>query len=150
VRVYSTDAGRLATIICYDLDYLDTAREAARRRAQVVAVPSHDWGAIAGTHYTHLVFRAVENRLSMVKADAAWDSVAVDPYGRILTRAVHPDGGRALLVTDVPLGRGTTPAQTIAPWVPRVALVLALALWLTPIVRWRLRSEAGPESTRPS
>ena len=144
VRVYPTDVGRLATIICYDLDYLDTAREAGSRHAQVVAVPSHDWGEIASTHYTHLVFRAVENRLSFVKADAAWDSAVIDPHGRILARAVHPGGAPDLLVTEVPLGRGRAPAQVIGPWVPWIALVLAALVWLVPLRRLRRGTVATP------
>ncbi len=115
--VYETPLGRLATIICYDLDFTDTARKMARQGAQVVAVPSQDWPAIADKHYTHLVFRAVENRLSMVKADGGYDSAITDPWGRVLERASFPQGGEATLVADVPLGSSSTPAVRLGDWV---------------------------------
>jgi apolipoprotein N-acyltransferase len=62
--VYETPLGRIGTIICYDLDFTTTARKITRNGAQLILVPSHDWPAIATKHYTHLVFRAIENRVS--------------------------------------------------------------------------------------
>ncbi len=102
--VYQTPLGRLGTIICYDLDFTDTARKVAGGGAQVIAVPSFDWSAVAAKHYSHVVFRAVENRVAMVKADVAFDSAIIAPDGRILVRAVTPEGGPATLMADVPLG----------------------------------------------
>jgi len=37
-------------------------------------LPSFDWPTVAARHYSHVVFRAVENRVAMVKADVAFDS----------------------------------------------------------------------------
>ncbi len=121
--VYPTSIGRLATLICYDLDFTDTARKMARRGAQVVAVPSQDWATIADKHYTHLVFRAVENRLSMVKADGGFDSAILDPWGRVRSLASFPQGGEATLVAEVPLGRANAPAVRLGDWVGWLGLL---------------------------
>lgn len=115
--VYETLLGRLGTIICYDLDFTDTARKVARNGAQLIAVPSFDWSAVAAKHYSHVVFRAVENRVAMVKADVAFDSAIVDPWGRILARAVTPRPEQAILVADVPLGTANAPAVRLGDWV---------------------------------
>ncbi len=115
--VYNTPLGRLGTIICYDLDFTDTARRLARNGAQLIAVPSFDWPAIAAKHYSHVVFRAVENRVAMVKADIAFDSAIIDPYGRIIKRAVKPESEPATLVADVPLGTANAPAIFLGDWV---------------------------------
>ncbi len=104
--VYDTPLGKVGTIICYDLDFTDTARKLARQGAQLIAVPSNDWPAITYKHYTHVVFRAVENRVALVKADSAYDSAVIDPYGRVTALATEPEGGQATLVADVPLGHG--------------------------------------------
>lgn len=104
--VYDTPLGALGTIICYDLDYTDTTRKLALQGARLIGVPSNDWGSIAASHYTHVVFRAVENRVAMVKADGNWDSAVIDPRGRILALNVSPDGAEATLVADVQLGLG--------------------------------------------
>ena len=116
--VYQTSIGTLGTIICYDLDYTDTARKLAAQGAQLIGVPSNDWGGIADIHYTHVVFRAIENRVAMVKADGGYDSVIVDPYGRIKALAVNPEGGGATLVADVLLGSGKGTLNTrLGDWV---------------------------------
>ena len=115
--VYDTEIGTLATIICYDLDYTDTARIMTRGGAQLIAAPSSDVPAIAVTHYTHLVFRAIENRVSMVKADSRFDSAIIDPWGRILRRTVDPHGAtQATLIADVPLGSGSSPWVSFGNW----------------------------------
>ncbi|GIW36147.1 MAG: apolipoprotein N-acyltransferase [Meiothermus sp.] len=121
--VYNTSIGRLATLICYDLDFTDTARKMARQGAQLVAVPSQDWATIADKHYTHLVFRAVENRLSMVKADGGYDSAILDPWGRVLKLASFPQGGEATLLADVPLGRANALAVRLGDWVGWLGLL---------------------------
>ena len=107
--VYHTAIGRLGTIICFDLDYTDTARTAARHGAQIVAVPSWDPPGDATKHYGLLVFRAIENRLTMVKTDAAHDSVIIDPYGRILARSITPRASAAIVMAAVPVGSGQSP-----------------------------------------
>jgi apolipoprotein N-acyltransferase len=116
--VYQTPIGTLGTIICYDLDYTDTARKLAAQGAQLIGVPSNDWGGIADKHYTHVVFRAIENRVAMVKADGGYDSAIVDPYGRILALSSFPEGGGATLVADVLLGSGEGTLNTrLGDWV---------------------------------
>lgn len=121
--VYDTPLGTLGTIICYDLDYTDTARKLARQGAQLIAVPSNDWSSIADKHYTHVVFRAIENRVAMVKADGGYDSAIIDPYGNILALAAYPEGGSATLVAQVPIGDGKgTLNSLLGDWVGWLAL----------------------------
>jgi apolipoprotein N-acyltransferase len=121
--VYDTEIGVLGTIICYDLDYTDTARKLAAQGVQLIGVPSNDWGGIADKHYTHVVFRAIENRVAMVKADGGYDSAIVDPYGRIQALASFPEGGGATLVSDVLIGTGKGTINTVlGDWVGWVGI----------------------------
>ncbi len=130
--VYETPLGRLGTIICYDLDFTNTARRITRNGAQLILVPSHDWPEIAAKHYTHLVFRAVENRVSLAKADNSGnDSVLIDPYGRILASAITPGGDRngQFVLADAPLGTGDAPAVFLGDWMGWIALA-GMALFI--------------------
>lgn len=121
--IYETELGNLATIICYDLDYTDTTRKMVARGAQLIGVPSNDWGSIADKHYTHVVFRAIENRVAMIKADGGYNSAIIDPYGRILALAVFPEGGEATLVADLQLGSGRGTVNThLGDWLGWLAL----------------------------
>ena len=154
--VYDTAIGMLSTIICYDLDFLDTARRMARGGAEIVAVPSADVPALAHVHYTHLVFRAIENRLPMIKADNLFDSAVIDPWGRIVALNINPlspaeAAGAAesnsipaqLLVADVPLSPGRPPLVALGEWVGLLCLIASLGfLW----IGWRSRG-AGTAST---
>lgn len=120
--VYDTEIGSLGTIICYDLDFTDTARKVASNGAEVIGVPSADWPAIAHKHYSHVVFRAVENRVSMIKADTAFDSAIIDPYGNIINKHVSPVGDRAVLVEGVPLGSSDTINMRWGDWIGWISL----------------------------
>ncbi|MCS7060445.1 MAG: nitrilase-related carbon-nitrogen hydrolase [Anaerolineae bacterium] len=123
--VYNTPLGRIGTIICYDADFTDTARRVTRNGAQVLLLPSHDWPAIATTHYAHAVFRAVENRVSVVKSDGSGnDSAIIDPYGRILALALTPGGDRVgqVVIADVPLGAGESPVVRLGDWIGWIAV----------------------------
>jgi apolipoprotein N-acyltransferase len=106
--VYEAEWGGYGTIICFDLDFTDSARRTASLGANVLAVPSSDVPGIARKHYTHLVFRAIETRLPMVKADSAFDSAVIDPYGRIVAAFVAKEGAPATVVAEIPLGSGDT------------------------------------------
>ena len=145
--VYETPIGRLATIICYDLAFVDPARHMARTGAQVVAVPSWDPPGDATKHYPLLVFRAVENRLTMVKADTMHDSAIIDPYGRILERAVTPAGDRATLVADVPLGTGRSTFVRLGPWFGWATIAAAMAIHI--VTAYGARRDRGRARRRP-
>jgi len=102
-----TSIGTLGMIICFDIDFPDgPARRTVLDGAQMILAPSIDVESISSVRSASTVFRAVENRVAMVKADAAWDSVIVAPNGQVLAiDNIHTQlGGRALLVADVPLG----------------------------------------------
>jgi apolipoprotein N-acyltransferase len=51
---------------------LSISRILATQGAQLIGVPCNDWGEITDKHDTHVVFRAVENRVAMVKADGGY------------------------------------------------------------------------------
>lgn len=155
VVIAQTALGRIAPIVCYDLDFEDTARDAARGGAQLLAVPSEDWSGIADQHYIHLVFRAVENGLAAIKADTAWDSAIIDPEGDLMASRVSTTAGRDVLVATIPVGTGRTAFVTTGNWVGPVCVALTM-LWVFLGVRsTRRRSRQGPmrsarETTMPS
>jgi apolipoprotein N-acyltransferase len=128
--VFETPAGKLGTIICYDLTYADTARGAARNGAQLIAAPSNDWPELSDKEYIMPMYRAIENRVAMIKADTQFDSVIVDPYGRILSLASSSQGKEALVMADVPIGTANTPQVFLGDWVGWLCLIGMLAFML--------------------
>ncbi len=147
--VYDTSIGRLGTIICYDLDFTDTTRKIARNGAQIIAVPSWDWPEIAHKHYSHVVFRAIENRVAMIKADMAHDSVIVDPFGNIIERHVTTHPTARVLTADVAHGTPNTLTMRWGDWVGWLCLVGMAVLLLADInleVKVRKRRAGGSNS----
>jgi apolipoprotein N-acyltransferase len=114
---HPTPLGTIGTVICYDLNFTDTARKIAANGAQIIAVPSNDWPAMAAKQYTNLVMRAVENRVALVKADTRYDSAVIGPTGAIIARQVSSVPFQAILVADVPLGRANAPLIWLGDWV---------------------------------
>jgi apolipoprotein N-acyltransferase len=71
--------------------------------------------------------RAIECRRCLVRCSSTGETCVIDAAGRIVARL--PLGGEGLLVTEVPLLEGTTPAVRW-PWAFPLACGLGLA-WLT-------------------
>ena len=99
--VLASRSGRLATAICFDLDFPALLRQAGRGRADLLLAPASDWPQIGNTHHAMASFRAVENGMSMVRA-ARWGvSAIVDPLGRILAITDHRSPGADAAVAFV-------------------------------------------------
>lgn len=105
---FKTSLGNIGMIICYDLDFTDTARKVVKNGAEILAVPSNDWSAIAEKHYSHIVFRAIENGVPIIKADEAYDSVIVDLKGRIVSKTVTNKAISKILSSNVKISNRTT------------------------------------------
>jgi apolipoprotein N-acyltransferase len=131
---WGTPLGPLAAIICFDLNFTGPARRVAQAGAQLIAVPSLDGPTLARIQVTQLVFRAIENRTAMVKADSAYDSAIIDPYGRILASTATPTGAAAVLAADAPLGAADAPYTRLGDWVGWLCLAgFAASIVLMPL-----------------
>jgi apolipoprotein N-acyltransferase len=138
--VFETPAGQLGTIICYDLTYADTARGAARNGAQIIAAPSNDWPELSDKEYIMPMYRAIENRVALIKADTQFDSVIVDPYGRILSLASSSQGKEALVMAEVSIGTANTPQVFLGDWMGWLCLIgMVIFMLVEPLKKLRDR-----------
>ncbi len=109
---FQTSVGPIGVIICWDMDFPDSsARLVTLTGSEIVVVPSVDFASISESRLGSNVFRAVENRVGVVKSDRAWDSRMVQPNGQVVGRAVFTDtiGGKDLLIADVARGPRDAP-----------------------------------------
>ncbi len=120
--VYQTENGPIGTIICFDLNFVDSARKLVANGARLLAVPSNDWPELYNIQYAYLVFRAVENRVPAIKADTNYDSLVIDARGRLVASRFSPQGTQAVVVADVPLGTGNAPELFLGDWVGWISL----------------------------
>jgi len=121
--VYPTSLGKLGIMICNDVNFTGPARKLVRGGAQLIALPTLEGPGITLEGVAQSVLRAVENRVAIVKADAAYASALIDPYGRIITlQNGSPQGEAFFLVADVPLGSGPTLSTRLGDWIGWLSL----------------------------
>ena len=136
---YQTPFGTVGAIICYDMDFTDSARQLALRGAQVIAVPSADWQSIGAKHYVHAVFRALETGAALAKSEFSRDSAIIDGSGAIVASSVTPLGSPAVLVADVALHSGIPFAARFGDWVGWLCVAGLVAQLLARLRVWGLR-----------
>jgi apolipoprotein N-acyltransferase len=137
--VFDTPVAKLGVIICYDLAFADTTRGAARNGAQLIAASSNDWPELYDKEYIIPMYRAIENRVALIKADTQYDSVIVDPYGRILSLSISAQGTEALVMAEVPIGTADTPQVVLGDWVGWLCLSGMIVFMLHGLIEkgWR-------------
>jgi predicted amidohydrolase len=100
LRVFETDFGRMAIAICYDVEFPEIAREAAKLDAHILAVPSctdDRQGVLRVKYCAHA--RAIENQMYVIQSHTV-GSIPMVP-------AVHLNYGQAAILTpsDFPFSR---------------------------------------------
>ncbi len=88
-----TPYGRLATLICYDADFPELARQAGKAGVDILLAPYKDWKSFSAQHAQMATFRAIENGVWLVRPSLSGISTVVDPQGRMLAQvsAFGPD-----------------------------------------------------------
>src|SRR5439155_22695047 len=105
---FDTNLGKVGVEICFDSCYTDVTRRNARAGARIIAMPNWDpptpRGILHRLHAALVPFRAVENRVPFVRADANGLSQIIDATGRIVGQA--PLYAISAVIGDVALGVG--------------------------------------------
>ncbi len=120
--IFTIAGARFGTLICYEAIYPELARELVGRGAQFLVNISNDsWfeaGAGPAQHYEIVRFRAVENRVSLVRVTNSGISGLIDPAGR---ETLH-------LPSQVPVARSVNvPVTTGGSFYTRHGDLFALA-----------------------
>ncbi len=105
--IYQTSFGNLGVIICFDSEFPESSpRISALAGANILAVPSLDPYSIVHLRWQSLTFRAIENRIPIVKTDIGFDSAIINANGDLVKRVAteDPAGSTNLLVADVNIG----------------------------------------------
>ena len=95
--------GRLANVICFDLDYPGLVRQAGQAGAGLLLAPSDDWQAVDPAHTQKATFRAIENGFSLVRQASKGLSIAVDNEGQVLAASDYFTTDSQVLVAYVPV-----------------------------------------------
>jgi apolipoprotein N-acyltransferase len=85
IPILDTTYGKIASVICADQDYPSLIHQAGAKDADVLLIPALDWKSVDPLHSQMGIFRAIENGFSVVKGTGGGLSIAVDPYGRVIS-----------------------------------------------------------------
>jgi apolipoprotein N-acyltransferase len=131
--VMETAGIKFSTPICFEDGFGYLSRNFVRNGAEVIVNLTNDaWANSLSSqmqHATMAVFRAVENKRSLVRSTASGQTCAIDPNGRILDMAKPFD--EVWMIAEVPIYTEKTTLYTRwgdAPVVLLMALTIAVLL----------------------
>ena len=129
---WTVDGTSFGVLICYESVFPGSSRALVRNGAELLLNITNDawFGRTAAPyqHASHLALRAVEHRVSFLRAANTGISGWVDPLGRYRERTgLYVPG---IVVADLPVPGIETPYTRWGPWVPMLCLLALAALWL--------------------
>jgi apolipoprotein N-acyltransferase len=129
-RTLAWEGHRLGVLICYEQIFPDLARLASRNGADVLISMTNDaWYGNTAAPYQHFsmaVFRAIENRRSIIRAANTGISGFIDPIGRMThTTALFED---AVSRQEIPLYSMKTIYTSSGDWFAWTCVFFAVVL----------------------
>lgn len=106
IQFADTEFGRLASPICFDMDFDGIIHQVGRGRADMMLVPASDWKDIMPLHQQMAEFRAIENGTALFRITRWGGSGAVDPYGRRLAWMDDFAAQDNVMVAQMPIHAG--------------------------------------------
>jgi apolipoprotein N-acyltransferase len=95
--------GRLGNVICFDLDFPATMRQAGQAGVDLMLAPSNDWQAVDPIHTQAAAFRAIENGFVLVRQASHGLAMAVDYEGHVLAASDFFNTDQQVMVAYVPM-----------------------------------------------
>ena len=144
--VFQTDKVSFSTPICFEDCFGYLSREFVQNGAELIVNMSNDlWSHSIPSEMQHMamsVFRAVENRRSVVRSTNGGITCTIDPNGKI-TSLIDPFI-ESYLVSDVPVYTETTTLYTRwGDWFGKGAVYCGVALLIFGLVLRRFRNRKG-------
>lgn len=126
IRTLDTPYGRVAAVICFDMDFPQLLRQAGEKGVDILIAPSNDWREIDPWHTQMAVFRAIEEGFNLVRHASGGLSMATDAKGRVLASMDHYTSTQRAMVSVVPT-RGTRTLYSRAGDLFPIGCLIALA-----------------------
>ncbi|HBC45587.1 MAG TPA: apolipoprotein N-acyltransferase [candidate division Zixibacteria bacterium] len=135
--IFRTDSVNFATLICFESVFPGYTRSFARKGAEMLVVITNDmWfgrTSLFEQHAMMAVFRAIENRIPVVRAANTGISLAVDKRGRIIAKS--PIFKEDYLIVKVRPEASRSVYNRIGDVIPQAATVIAMISMV--IAFWR-------------
>ena len=150
VKVFQTGNLKFSTPICFEDTFGYLSRNFVRNGAELIVNISNDaWSASLPAQNQHLsmaVFRAVENRRSMVRSTSSGQTCSIDPNGKVLAMAAPFT--EASLVVEVPLLQLLSFYTRHGDWLPVIFIVLTGILLIFGIASVIIKKDFRPHPNK--
>ncbi len=131
---------RLSAIICYESVFPHIVRRFVENGAELLTIITNDgwFGMTSGPfqHARYAVFRAIENRVSIIRCANTGISGYIDPVGRYLRQA--PLNSRKNLSAIIPLNSKKTFYTVHGDWFGQICLLISIIFIFFVLFSWRL------------
>ncbi|MCA1949101.1 MAG: apolipoprotein N-acyltransferase [Treponema sp.] len=142
VTVFEANGIKFSTPICFEDTFGYISRRFVQNGVELIVNLTNDaWSKSLPSqmqHATMAVFRAIENRRSVVRSTASGQTCAIDPNGRII--AMAPAFTEVQLTVDVPLLSQTTWYTKYGDFLAWIFLSLSGLSLLLAVVRLTIRA----------
>lgn len=135
VPVVATPYGRLAISICYDADFPSLIRQAGKKKADVLLLPSGDWHAIDPYHALMAAVRGIENGFTVIRPARGGTSLVSDQYGNTVASTSFYPAGESLVIADIEVNSVVTLYTQIGDWLSWVSLIFLLAIAIQRVIK---------------
>ncbi|WP_304225119.1 apolipoprotein N-acyltransferase [Gracilinema caldarium] len=142
VTVFDANGIKFSTPICFEDTFGYISRRFVQNGAELIVNLTNDaWSKSLPSqmqHATMAVFRAIENRRSVVRSTASGQTCAIDPNGRII--AMAPAFTEVQLTVDIPLLSQTTWYTKYGDFLAWIFLSISGLSLLLAVVRLTIRA----------
>jgi apolipoprotein N-acyltransferase len=150
VQPVDTPYGRLAGVICCDLDYPYVVRQVSQKGVDILLVPSFEPTAENLLAHAQMApFRAIENGVSIFRPTAQGISLAIDPYGRIIGSMDATRVNERVFVMQVPDQRVFTIYAVVGELFGWLAVVGFVTIVILTVLQGRKARAAAASSPAP-
>jgi apolipoprotein N-acyltransferase len=144
--VFEASGVKFSTPICFEDTFGYLSRDFVLNGAELIVNMSNDaWSASVPAQMQHLsmaIFRAVENRRSMVRSTASGQTCAIDPNGRIL--AMAEPFTETYISAEVPIVTPLTLYTRFGDYLGLAFTLAALLVLIVGIILYIIRKEGVP------
>jgi apolipoprotein N-acyltransferase len=145
IETIETEYGRLSGIICWDSNYPNIVRQVGQQHGDILLSPAKDWDGINPLHAEMVVFRALENGVSVIRQADEGMSIVVDGYGRTLASGEGLASNGNYLLVEVPTSSPTTIYPLIGDVVGIFSVIGLLILAAYALIKGRHQEREVPE-----
>lgn len=139
IKTFDTPYGRIASVICFDMDFPTFINQAGKKDVDIMLVPANDWKEITPYHSNMSKLRAIENGFSMVRGTGQGLSLAVDYNGKILNQLNYYQTEENIMISDIPIKGVKTIYAKMGDWFVWACIIGLLFIFGNVIFRKKIK-----------